>query len=47
MSRICHMKLEMGKIQYGIKYEFAPKSCEDIFRMVRKLYLRMKSMMRI
>lgn len=26
-----------GKIQYGIKYEFAPKSCEDIFRMVKEI----------
>ena len=29
--------IEDGKIQYGIKYEFAPKSCEDIFRMVKEI----------
>lgn len=37
MSRICHRNLEMGNSNMAIKYEFAPKSCEDIFRMVNEI----------
>ena len=29
--------IEDGEIQYGIKYEFAPKNCEDIFRVVKEV----------
>lgn len=29
--------IEDGEIQYGIKYEFAPKNCADIFRVVKEV----------
>ena len=29
--------IEDGEIQYGIKYEFAPKNFEDIFRVVKEV----------
>ena len=29
--------IENGEIQYGIKYEFAPKNCADIFRVVKEV----------
>ena len=29
--------IEDGEIQYGIKYEFAPKNCVDIFRVVKEV----------
>ena len=29
--------IEDGEIQYGIKYEFAPKTCADIFRVVKEV----------
>ena len=32
--------IEDGEIQYGIKYEFAPKNCEDIFRVVKEVVSR-------
>lgn len=30
-------EIEDGEIQYGIKYEFAPKNCADIFRVVKEV----------
>ena len=29
--------IEDGEIQYGIKYEFVPKNCADIFRVVKEV----------